>query len=213
MNEDELSSSSSEDDDDEETKILKRGGVSYKAEGSARQQATLENISKQIKKSTNESNDDQNLELKPEIDDGIYRGNLNLRHQLPKGSAKYGPIKGGPDNIKTITLVDYQPDVCKDYKDTGFCGFGDTCKFLHDRSDYMHGWQLDDAFNSTKNKMKEEEEEEEIPFACLICRKPFEDPIVTKCQHYFCSNCAIKRFNKNPKCFACGSSTNGIFNK
>ena len=38
---------------------------------------------------------------------------------------------------------DYQPDICKDYKETGYCGFGDSCKFMHDRSDYKHGWQLE----------------------------------------------------------------------
>ena len=38
---------------------------------------------------------------------------------------------------------DYQPDVCKDYKETGYCGFGDSCKFMHDRSDYKHGWQIE----------------------------------------------------------------------
>lgn len=31
------------------------------------------------------------------------------------------------------------------------------------------------------------EDEEEIPFACLICRKEFTDPVVTKCGHFFCS--------------------------
>ena len=29
----------------------------------------------------------------------------------------------------------------------GFCGFGDSCKFLHDRSDYKHGWQLEREWN------------------------------------------------------------------
>ena len=38
---------------------------------------------------------------------------------------------------------DYAPDICKDYKETGFCGFGDSCKFMHDRSDYKFGWQLE----------------------------------------------------------------------
>ncbi len=27
--------------------------------------------------------------------------------------------------------------------ETGYCGFGDSCKFMHDRSDYKHGWQLE----------------------------------------------------------------------
>ena len=31
----------------------------------------------------------------------------------------------------------------KDYKETGFCGFGDSCKFIHDRSDYKMGWQIE----------------------------------------------------------------------
>ncbi len=29
----------------------------------------------------------------------------------------------------------------------GYCGFGDSCKFLHDRSDYKHGWQLEQEWN------------------------------------------------------------------
>jgi RING finger protein 113A len=30
-----------------------------------------------------------------------------------------------------------------------------------------------------------ESEDEDVPFACLICRNPFKDPVVTKCGHYF----------------------------
>lgn len=212
--EDDESSEDEDDDEDEDTQISKRGGVAYQAQGSARQQARAELIASELKNS-NQLKPITTNDLPPDEDDGLYHGASSLKHQLPKGSAKYGPIKGGPDNVRTITVVDYQPDVCKDYKDTGFCGFGDTCKFLHDRSDYMHGWQLDDAFAGSRGKgtQQEEEEEEEVPFACLICRQPFTDPIVTKCQHYFCSGCAIKRFAKTPKCFACGAPTSGIFNK
>lgn len=47
------------------------------------------------------------------IDDGLYRGSAGQAHKLPKA---FGPVKGGPGNVRTITLVDYQPDVCKDYK-------------------------------------------------------------------------------------------------
>ena len=35
----------------------------------------------------------------------------------------------------------------------------------------------------------------------------------TRCGHYFCSACAIKRFAKTPKCIACGAPTGGIFNR
>lgn len=40
---------------------------------------------------------------------------------------------------------------------------------MHDRGDYMHGWQLDDAFASRgKGAQAEEEEEEEVPFAWYV---------------------------------------------
>lgn len=48
-------------------------------------------------------------------EDGLYHGAKEAAHALPKGKG-YGPIKGGPGNVRTITLIDYQPDVCKDYK-------------------------------------------------------------------------------------------------
>lgn len=55
---------------------------------------------------------------------------------------------------------------------------------------------------------------EDLPFACLICRKPFgPNPVVTLCGHYFDSACAVKRFAKTGKCFACGAATNGVFNR
>lgn len=88
---------------------------------------------------------------------------------------------------------------------TGWCGFGDSCKFLHDRSDYKHGWEMDNAFLSNQPKSRVEEiVEEELPFACLICREPFGDPksphaaVVTRCGHYFGGSCAIKRCALSP---------------
>lgn len=51
------------------------------------------------------------------LDDGMYHGKAGAAHKLPQG---FGPIKGGPSNVKTITLIDYQPDVCKDYKGAYF---------------------------------------------------------------------------------------------
>lgn len=37
--------------------------------------------------------------------------------------------------------------------------------------------------------------------------------MVTRCGHYYCSVCAIKRYAKTPKCLACGAPTGGIFNR
>lgn len=121
--------------------------------------------------------------------------------------------------IKSTIRTDYQPDICKDYKETGFCGFGDSCKFLHDRTDYKHGWQLDQEWAKGQYKEEdddaylikesEEEGEGEIPTNCTICKEPYKDPIETKCKHYFCINCAEKECSE--KCFTCEQQTSGIF--
>ena len=145
---------------------------------------------------------------------------------------KVGPQKAS-SNVRTITMVDYTPDVCKDYKQTGFCGFGDNCKFLHAREDYAAGWKLDKEWEMTnKGKkpdgtvvasanrdLKEKDEDgvdlamlEKIPFACIICKKPYKSPIITKCGHYFCEACALKRYRKDPTCANCSAKTNGVFN-
>ncbi|KAL2121905.1 hypothetical protein VTJ04DRAFT_2360 [Mycothermus thermophilus] len=71
--------------------------------------------------------------------------------QQPKRNI--GPVKPPPSHIRTITITDMAPDVCKDWKQTGFCGFGDGCKFLHAREDYAYGWQLDKEWEKvTKGK-------------------------------------------------------------
>jgi RING finger protein 113A len=149
---------------------------------------------------------------------------------------KVGPTRATAANVRMTTFTDYAPDVCKDYKKTGFCGFGDNCVFLHDRSDYKQGWELDrDWENVTKgnknlggtvmasaNRNKsgagnEEDEDEDamlqnIPFACIICEQSYKSPVMTRCGHYFCESCALKRYRKDPSCAACGAATNGVFN-
>ncbi|KAI0665986.1 hypothetical protein C8Q78DRAFT_487677 [Trametes maxima] len=155
-------------------------------------------------------------------DDGLYHGqkayksHLKKNQEVPK-AMRVGPQRSNNSTIRTVTIVDYQPDVCKDYKETGYCGYGDTCKFLHDRGTYLAGWQLDKLAANPKKQADEasdtDSDDEDIPFACIICRKPYTDPVVTRCEHYFCSACAIKRFGRTPKCAACGAPTGGIFNR
>jgi len=53
---------------------------------------------------------------------------------------------------------------------------------------------------------------ESIPFACIVCKESYKSPIVTKCGHYFCEACALKRYRKDPSCAACGAGTGGVFN-
>ncbi|KAF3051113.1 RNA-splicing factor [Didymella keratinophila] len=109
-----------------------------------------------------------------------------------------GPQKSS-SNVRTITVTDYTPDVCKDYKQTGFCGFGDNCKFLHAREDYAAGWKLDREWelsqagkkkpggtivaSANRDEVAKDEDGvdlallEKIPFACLICKGPYKTPI------------------------------------
>ncbi|KIW20672.1 hypothetical protein PV08_01249 [Exophiala spinifera] len=167
--------------------------------------------------------------------DGTYKGTANYQSFIQKNpdrlGKQVGPLKQS-SNVRTITVTDFAPDVCKDYKQTGFCGFGDSCKFLHAREDYKQGWQLDRDWeidtkgkkltgktvasaNRGQNTQDDDDDEallESIPFACIICKKPYTNPIITKCGHYFCEACALKRYRKDPSCAACGTGTGGVFN-
>ncbi|KAI7328638.1 hypothetical protein KC315_g6552 [Hortaea werneckii] len=159
--------------------------------------------------------------------DGTYKGAAGYSNFIQKNpeSRQVGPVKA-PTNVRMVTITDFAPDVCKDYKQTGFCGFGDSCKFLHMREDYKQGWQLDKDWEKVgKNKDKpsnsapDERSEEEkllenIPFKCIICKEDYKRPIVTRCGHYFCEKCAMTRYMKEKKkgCAQCGADTHGTFN-
>lgn len=172
----------------------------------------------------------------PVASDGTYKGTAAYSSFITpnpnaRAPAPVGPRRGG-SNVRTITITDYSPDVCKDYKTTGFCGFGDGCKFLHAREDYKQGWALDKEWEkNTKGKKQagtvvsraggaDEEEGDEgdkeglekIPFACVICKGPYKQPVVTVCGHYYCEGCALQRYKKSQSCAACGARTNGVFN-
>ncbi|KAF5811515.1 putative transcription factor C3H family [Helianthus annuus] len=146
-----------------------------------------------------------------------------------KAGGSHGPLRASA-HIRVSARFDYQPDICKDYKETGYCGYGDSCKFMHDRGDYKSGWQMeqewDEAEKARKRKLamkgdddddedddqEDDDDEDGLPFACFICRQPFVDPVVTKCKHYFCEHCALKHHAKKKKCYVCNQPTLGIFN-
>lgn len=72
---------------------------------------------------------------------------------LSKISGTLGPVRA-PSFLRSTSRFDYQPDICKDYKETGFCGFGDSCKFMHDRSDYKSGAQIEREWEEAQQKKK-----------------------------------------------------------
>uniref|UniRef100_A0A7S2EMZ2 RING-type E3 ubiquitin transferase n=1 Tax=Ditylum brightwellii TaxID=49249 RepID=A0A7S2EMZ2_9STRA len=168
--------------------------------------------------STTTGQDEKSENSTHENSDGkIYRG---AAAGTTRNKFLAGPMKA-PTFVRTTCRFDYQPDICKDYKDTGFCGYGDTCIYLHDRGDTLTGWQLEKQWEDQKKKEREEKEKEMdrflkqanasasgdgeidgesfamvddgIPFACHICRGPFMDPVVTSCGHYFCEKCIMER--------------------
>lgn len=56
-----------------------------------------------------------------------------------------GPQKA-PSFLRSTTRIDHNPERCKDYYEHGYCGYGDTCIFIHDRSDYKSGHQLEEEY-------------------------------------------------------------------
>lgn len=111
---------------------------------------------------------------------------------------------------------------------------------MHDRSDYKHGWEIERDYEAGKLKEAKDDEylikseddgekDDELPFNCFICRESFkvdvimhfacdshydflQSPVVTKCKHYFCEQCALNHYRKSKKCAACGANTEGVFN-
>jgi RING finger protein 113A len=180
----------------------------------------------------------------PTAGEAVYRGmtgykdyRAGFRRENTVGGHKatgtHGPLRASA-HVRMSIRVDYQPDICKDYKETGYCGFGDSCKFLHDRGDYKAGWEIDRDWEEKQKAQRErmlagieggdsgddgdkdgEDDEEELPFACFICRRSWsecQDPVVTRCKHYFCEQCALQHNAKSKKCFVCEQPTGGIFN-
>lgn len=226
---------SSEDEEEKEKKVT----VAYKSTRSAKPEGPEDMGATAVYELDTERDKDaqaifersqkllEELEGKDAVDDKVYRG-INNYHKYIKpkdttmGNASSGMVRKGPirapEHLRATVRWDYQPDICKDYKETGFCGFGDSCKFLHDRSDYKHGWQIERELEEGRYGANDEEnyevssDEEDLPFKCFICRGSYKNPIITKCRHYFCEVCALQHYRKSQRCYVCNTQTNGVFN-
>jgi len=184
--------------------------------------------SKDVNESRKVTTDDKSGAQAVDFDDKVYRGANNYAKFIEKKDTAFGSAhkaatgpQRAPAHLRATVRWDYAPDICKDYKETGFCGFGDSCKFMHDRGDYKFGWQLEreqeagtyGQDDEDENKYKiSSDEDDDLPFKCFICKKSFEKPIVTKCKHYFCEKCALDHYRKSQRCYACEVQTGGVFN-
>lgn len=102
------------------------------------------------------------------LETGIYRGLKGYKQYAERSegaisASKYtgqlGPTRGTA-NVRSTLRIEYigtsgDGGVCKDYKETGYCGFGDSCKFAHDRSDYKPSYILEKEWEEKQKAIEE----------------------------------------------------------
>lgn len=122
--------------------------------------------------------------------------------------------------------IDYGQDICKDYYETGFCGFGDSCKFIHTRLEQKSTWELEREFIKLQNEKlnstssvdvdvdvkKEMESKKIVERKCSLClREPPNIPfLLAPCNHLFCEDCYMMDMDEeNISCPDCGFDLTG----
>jgi hypothetical protein len=106
----------------------------------------------------------------------------------------------------------------------------DSCIYVHDRTDYKSGWELEKEWEKEQaEKAKkysvttngpiggdedshESEEDDGLPKNCQVCENQFKAPVKTQCSHFFCEKCIFDHFKSNKKCPVCDRILNGNFN-
>eukprot|EP00928_Gymnodinium_smaydae_P072108 TRINITY_DN55528_c0_g1_i1.p1 TRINITY_DN55528_c0_g1~~TRINITY_DN55528_c0_g1_i1.p1 ORF type:complete len:355 (-),score=57.88 TRINITY_DN55528_c0_g1_i1:68-1132(-) len=154
------------------------------------------------------------------LETGVYRGMSAYKRYANRSEGaiaanKYtgllGPTRNTLSNVRSTMRIEYwnassgtDGGICKDYKETGYCGYGDTCKYLHDRSDYKSGHVLEAEWEAKQKKLEaekrkrwekrmqkraemgadagdsspsssEDSDDEELPQACPACNEKWED--------------------------------------
>ena len=64
---------------------------------------------------------------------GAREASDTTKGKASSGLNHYGPIRG-TQFMRASVRWDFAPDICKDYKETGFCTFGGTLAHLQART-------------------------------------------------------------------------------
>merc|ERR1712008_466844 len=181
-----------------------------------------------------------------ELETGIYRGLKGYKQYAERSegaisASKYSGLLGqtrGMSNVRSTMRIEFWASssgtdggICKDYKETGYCGFGDTCKFLHDRSDYKSGHLIEKEWEEKQKAIEERKRKQWERKAIKAAEaggdeqeggndsggnssSSDEGEIPGTCP--ICDSkwedCAMTNYAKSTKCITCGAATNGIFN-
>ncbi|CAF1494770.1 unnamed protein product, partial [Rotaria sp. Silwood1] len=75
-----------------------------------------------------------------------------------------------PAHLHASVRDNNQPKIRTFYKSKGYCGFGDSCKFLHDSSDNKYEWQHKQEWNvqSLASEMRFDTIQPDIPIGCMF---------------------------------------------
>lgn len=181
--------------------------------------------------STDGDNNDKLNFAYPSLSSVNNNDKINISDNSNRVNSSNGPIRDTSKVDRMVCRFDYAQDLCKDYNETGYCGFGDSCIFLHDRGDYKSGWELDQEFSNRSlnhqtsfvisksidlplfpTNFNSGSNEEKLQIDCEICQiewKPNTRVCKIKCGHEFCESCTLREARK--KCPICHQPTNDQF--
>eukprot|EP01062_Namystynia_karyoxenos_P034290 TRINITY_DN25146_c0_g1_i1.p1 TRINITY_DN25146_c0_g1~~TRINITY_DN25146_c0_g1_i1.p1 ORF type:complete len:370 (+),score=84.83 TRINITY_DN25146_c0_g1_i1:68-1111(+) len=145
-------------------------------------------------------------------------------NQLHEKGKAGGPKPATSANVRVAGSFDLsKPHICKPYYRTGYCPYGDACKYAHLREDYMNMQQLDRKWEADQARRRVGDGGESDDSGgqqgeglnCPLCSAEFAEPVQTRCGHCFCAACAERWHQQSPKglCAVCGTPTLGVFNR
>ena len=155
--------------------------------------------------------------------------NYTLSEEIATNSkykGNFGPLRA-PTNIRVTSRMDHNPELCKDWFDAGYCVFGNSCIYIHDRYDYKTGWEMDRDFEKQERERwrrindptyqerpeyEEKLEKFKVDEQCKMCNANYTNPKTLSCGHIFCEQCANKLHDGKGKCLVCKKVLTGVMN-